>query len=479
MHPTGGTFGRARREQSGLGVAIIRVVYAWTDRLALADELAGVFLDGPWTAEALAERGSGRLDRWPAWMNALAFATVAADRVAPVDRRADLVRFIERFLRDRPAPPGEDELPLILRFLRPPPPVHTHGWAVAEISSVAVLAERLELSDGQLAWLADTRGWERTVDREQLRNYRYRWLPRRSGLPRLVEAPKARLKEVQRWVLHEILDHVPPHAASHGFVRERSVLTHAAVHTGQGVVVRLDLRDFFASVAAGRVYGLYRALGYEVSIARTLTGLCTNTIPTTIWSARQPPAQPGLVQPHFWLGRQLATAHLPQGAPTSPALANLVAFGLDRRLTGLSAALGMRYSRYADDLTFSGPHMTRSANRTLLSAATEIIRAEGFRLHPDKSTLRSAAQRQLVTGVVVNQRINAPRDDYDRLKAQLHRLARDGPVAASGPRSVDLEAHLRGRVAWVAALNPRRGEKLRRQLSAIDWDREPPRPHQP
>lgn len=469
MHPTGGTSGHARREQSGLGAAIIAVVYDIDDRLALAEELADAFLDGPWRAEALAERGSGSLDRWPEWMDALAFSAVALDRAAPVDRRAELVRFIEAFLRDRVAGPGGDSPPRIVRHLRSQRRAPAHDWPVAGIPSVAALAERLELSPGQFAWLADVRGWERTVDREKLRNYRYRWLSRRSGLPRLIEAPKARLKEIQRWVLHGILDHVPPHGASHGFTRGRSVLTHAVVHTGQSVVLRLDLRDFFASVSAGRVYGLFRALGYGHSVAHALTGLCTNTIPAMVWNAGQRPTEPWLIQPHFWLGRQLATPHLPQGAPTSPALANLAAFGIDRRLTGLSAAFSMRYSRYADDLTFSGPRLTGRANRTLIELAARVIGEEGFRLHHDKSSLRSAAQRQLVTGVVVNQTPNVPRDDYDRLKAQLHRLAIDGPDADNLGRPVDLQAHLRGRVAWVAALNPRRGEKLRRLLDAIDW----------
>ena len=470
MHPKGGTFGHARREQSGLGAAIIALVYDVDVRLALSVELADVFLDGPWRAEALAERGSGSLDRWPDWMAALAFSAVALDRAAPVDRRAELVGFIDAFLRDRAAGPEGDRPPRILRALRPQRRAPAHEWPVAGIPSVAALAERLELSLGQFAWLADVRGLERTVDREQLRNYRYRWLSRRSGLPRLIEAPKARLKEVQRWVLHEVLDHVPPHDAAHGFTRGRSVLTHAVVHTGQSVVLRLDLRDFFASVSAGRVYGLFRAVGYGHSVAHALAGVCTNTISTMVWNAAERPTQPWLIQPHFWLGRQLATPHLPQGAPTSPALANLAAFSIDRRLTGLSAAFSMRYSRYADDLTFSGPRMTSGANRALIELAARIIGEEGFRLHPDKSSLRSAAQRQLVTGVVVNQTPNLPRDDYDRLKAQLHRLAVDGPDPDNRARPVDLQAHLRGRVAWVAALNPRRGEKLRRLFDAIDWD---------
>ena len=190
------------------------------------------------------------------------------------------------------------------------------------------------------------------------------------------------------------------------------------MHTGRPVVLRFDLRDFFASVSAARVYGIFLTLGYDRSLAHTLTGLCSNTIPTTVWNATEPPEQPHLIQPHFWLGRALATPHLPQGAPTSPALANLAAFALDRRLSGLG----------------------------------------------------SAAQRQLVAGVVVNTHANIPRPEYDRLKAILHRFAVDGPGTYDPGRSVDLHAHLRGQVAWVNAVNPRRGKKLHRLLTTINWD---------
>jgi RNA-directed DNA polymerase len=466
----GGTSGHARRDQSGLGAAIMSGMYAPHDRLALAEELADAFLGGAWRAEELAERGAGCLDRWPEWMDRLAFAAAALARVAPVERRVELVAFIDSFLERHSADPRHPQPPQILRHLRAGHPALAPAWPVAQIESVSWLAERLELSAGQLQWLADARGLERTVSAERLRNYRYRWLRRRSGLPRLIEAPKARLKEVQRWVLHEILDQVPAHAAAHGFTPGRSVRSHALVHTGRAVVLRLDLRDFFTSIPAGRVYGLFRTLGYPHHVAHTLTALCTNTVPAAVWEMLERPAHPRLVQPHFWLGRQLATPHLPQGAPTSPALANLAAFRLDRRLAGLGSAYHLRYSRYADDLTFSGPRLTGAANRALIALATRIVGEEGFRVHADKSSLRTAAQRQVVTGVVVNRKINVARSDYDRLKARLHRLAVDGPDRRGPADAGQLRARLQGQVAWVASLNPRRGDKLRHLLEAIEWN---------
>jgi hypothetical protein len=237
----------------------------------------------------------------------------------------------------------------------------------------------------------------------------------------------------------------------------------------------LDLRDFFASISAARVYGIFLTLGYTPSVAHLLTGISTNAIPQAVWRDVPRTAEPRLVQPRFWLGRQLATPHLPQGAPTSPALANLAAFRLDRRLAGLAAASGLRYSRYADDLTFSGPGRLRRRREQFEELAAGIAVDEGFALNRGKSVLRSSGSRQSVCGVVVNVRPNVARTEYDRLKAILHNAARYGPAGQNHSGVADFEAHLRGRISWVASLNPGRGEKLRRRFAEIDWSQAPGR----
>jgi RNA-directed DNA polymerase len=133
--------------------------------------------------------------------------------------------------------------------------------------------------------------------------------------------------------------------------------------------------------------------------------------------------------------------------------------------------LDLCYSRYADDLTFSGPTPSRSQGEQLQELIAKIAREEGFAVNPDKSALRTAAGRQQVCGVVVNVRPNVTRGEYDRLKAILHNAARRGPDSQNRTGVADLEAHLRGRVAWVASLNPDHGEKLRRRFAEIDWGR--------
>jgi hypothetical protein len=224
------------------------------------------------------------------------------------------------------------------------------------------------------------------------------------------------------------------------------------------VVVRLDLEDFFAAVVAARVFGIFRAAGYPEAVAHVLTGLCTNAVPLS-----------ESVPDHFRLSRRLATPHLPQGAPTSPALANLCAFGLDRRLTALAARFGATYSRYADDLVLSGGPLLRRAADTVAAAVAAVARDEGFHVNDAKRRMTTRAGAQRVCGIVVNDRPNLARRDYDRLKAVLHDAALHGPAAANRAGVPDFRAHLAGRVAWLESLNAARGARLRERLDAIEW----------
>ncbi len=475
VHPAEALPGTRDRSSRGAAPPSCAVVHQSDDRYRLADALTGAFLGAAWTGELVAESGAACLESWPDWMPALAQRVVAVFRTAPLDRRHALLALVLEFLDERvpadePAP-ARPAPPAIAPFarMRASRPSGLAAWGLPAIPTAGDLAEWLELSLGQLDWMADVRGLERTVPREQLRNYRYLAVPRRGGMPRVIEAPKLRLKEIQRWILREVLSRVPPHPAAHGFVSGRSALSHAQIHTGQGVVLRLDLEDFFASVPAGRVYRTWRTLGYESSVAHVLTGITTNVVPLAVWQHIVTATPADAVQSRFWLGRQLATPHLPQGAPTSPALANLVAFRLDRRLSGLAQATGVRYSRYADDLTFSGPARLIRRRDRFEALAREIIRDEGFELNDGKSRIQAAGGRQAVCGVVVNVRTNVRRSEYDQLKAILHNAARGGPASQNRDQVDDFRAHLLGRISWMGALNPARGRRLRELFAAIDW----------
>jgi hypothetical protein len=135
------------------------------------------------------------------------------------------------------------------------------------------------------------------------------WQPRQGGPPRPIARPKLKLKQVQRWILHEILDRIPPHDAAHGFVRGRSARTHAAIHADMATVVRLDLEDFFASVPASRVHGIFRTAGYPEAVAHCLTALTTAVVPAHEWDALPRPSEPEAIKRHR-LGRRLAAPHL-------------------------------------------------------------------------------------------------------------------------------------------------------------------------
>lgn len=347
------------------------------------------------------------------------------------------------------------------------------AWPVPPLADVDALAAWLDLTDGDLHWLADPRGSERRVRDAPLRHYRYAWAPRRTGGIRVIEAPKSRLKQAQRQILHGLLVHIPVHDAAHGFRPGRSALTHARAHVGRRVVLGFDLRDFFGTIAAGRVFGILRQAGYPPEVAHLLVALTTNVVPAGFWASLPVPSALAAITAHHHQGRRLAVAHLPQGAPTSPALANLCAFTLDRRLAALAAACGGRYTRYADDLVISGEAELERRAAGVRAGVARIVRESGFALHPGKSYLSTAAGRQRVCGVVVNTRPNVPREEFDRLKALLHALegghdlVPDRAGAGDGRHAIDMRAHLRGRIDWLCQVNPARGARLRSRFDAL------------
>jgi RNA-directed DNA polymerase len=236
------------------------------------------------------------------------------------------------------------------------------------------------------------------------------------------------------------------------------------VHVGEAMVIAADLADFFPATPLRRVHGIFRSLGYPWAVARALTGLVSTSTPEAVFMRR--PASEG----HSFAKRKLhAVRHLPQGAPTSPALANLCAFGLDVRLAGLARVSGATYTRYADDLTFSGDAAFGKRAERVLAAVGRIAEEAGYRLNVKKTRVMPAHQRQVVTGVIVNAHSNVARNDYDALKAVLHNCVRYGAATQNRDGVADFRAHLDGRVHWVEQVNPLRGAKLRRLFEGIAW----------
>lgn len=331
-----------------------------------------------------------------------------------------------------------------------------------DIAAPGKLAEWLELTPGQLAWFADCQSRECRLSAGRLRHYQYRWIRKRHGEARLIEIPKFKLKQIQRRLLDGLLSRVPPHDAAHGFRQGRSIRTFAAPHAGARVVIRIDLRNFFPSISRRRVLAVFLTAGYLEAVARLLAGLCTNAAPSDVWEDF--PGSGSLRE--RWPSESLYTVpHLPQGAPTSPALANLCAFRLDCRLSGLARAMNASYTRYADDLAFSGGDELRRAARRFQVAVMAIALDEGFQIHARKTRVMPQSSRQRLAGV----HPNVSRCEFDRLKAILHQCARHGPESQNRDGHADFRAHLAGSIAYVAMLNPQRGERLRRLFERIAW----------
>lgn len=435
---------------------------------ALATALAEAMLAGRWDRAGMVASMSTTLGRTagrPRWLWLLADEVLVGHPGPPLDRPRELATAVratatlQRVLTRRRRPKIAHRTPT-------PTVTVSRPFPTPRIDQAQDLADFLDISVDELVLLADPANKARRAAARRIAHYRYRWVEKLSGA-RLLEAPKPRLKAVQRQLLDGLLAPVPVHPAAHGFIAGRSAITGAAAHVGADVVMTVDLEHFFAAITAGRIWGVLRSAGYPEPVAHLVTGLVTHASPVAALGTMPPGPDRGR---DFRLRRRLAAPHLPQGAPTSPQLANLVAFSLDRRLDAYARAAGATYTRYADDLTFSGGRALSRTADTLLTAVGAIVAAEGFRLNPAKTRQRRAYQRQSVTGIVVNDRPNLARPEYDRLRAILHDCATRGPAAANRDGRPDLRAYLLGRIGWVAALNPARGTRLRTSFDAITWD---------
>lgn len=422
--------------------------------------LAAAFLAGRWTARSLLARGKQAWPQTGQWMRGV----------------------VRQLVQTFAAPPALDELVGVLLqytwrqaynglgrcyfgvMTMAPRAAQIADWQLPALTTAGQLAAWLDVSSGQLDWLADVRGWTVEQPSTKLRHYVSTWRPRRRGRTRLIESPKPNLKRIQRRILREILDRIPQHDAAHGFRRGRSIVTYAAPHAGQRIVLRFDLLDFFPSVRAARIHALFRTVGYPDEVARLLTGLCTTITPEDILDQRPEPRPSDEA-----LGERLRARHLPQGAPTSPALANLCARRMDARLAGLAKTCDAIYTRYADDLAFSGGELLARSARRFQVAVAVIVAEEGFELHLQKSRFMRRGVRQQLAGIVVNRWINIRRGVVDELKAILTNCIRHGAHTQNRAGHADFRNHLLGRIAFVAQINPQRAAKLTALFERIEW----------
>lgn len=445
--------------------------HTMTPKNQVATALADVLLAGPPGAAAFTARLAEALGTRHAWLPSFARRAYRRfGRELAYEHRRQLIEFIRNDpgygeAWDAPVKPKVRRFFPVVPSMGRPPGVLA-DCVVPRLPTPGDLAAWLGVTFRELQWYADLRGLIQSSD-GALCHYRYKWIPKRHGDYRLIESPKPELCAMQRKILHDILDRVPAHAAAHGFRRGRSCQSYAAPHVGKSVVLRMDLRNFFGTVSAGRVNALFGTLGYPEETTRYLTGLCTNRI--AAGAVRNIPGADAEFKLPWIECKRLGAAHLPQGAPTSPALANLCALHLDFRLTALAEKMGAEYTRYADDLAFSGGEAVRRRVNRLGELVAAIALQEGFEVNFRKTRAMHKSDRQVLTGIVVNEKMNVHRAEFDRLKATLHNCLRHGPTSQNRDGHRDFRAHLLGRVNHLRRLNPARGTRLQALLERIEW----------
>ena len=438
---------------------------------AVISALARSLVAGEPTVEAIRARAARTLGRPWRWLQPLARRYVVAfgDRTRP--RHREVIRFLLDDPEFRQVLAEHRDKIAVAEWLTEPqrmqPVDAALRWDLPVIETLGDLAAWLSVHPTELEWFADLKGLCCKLSGSKLHHYHYRVLPKRSGGARLIESPKRELKDLQRRILSSILDRVPAHPAAQGFVKGRSIVTFASPHVGKQVVLRLDLENFFPAFPAARAQAVFRTLGYPEPIADRLGGICSNATPRSVWNDR-----PLEIDAKQWREARVlyARPHLPQGAPTSPALANIMAFRLDCRLSGLAKSAGAVYTRYADDLAFSGGVEFARVVERFAAHAAAVALEEGFGVNHHKTRIMRRGVRQSLAGIVVNRRINLRRADLQVLEATLTNCARFGLESQNRQGLANFRAHLEGRIGFVEMVNRAKGARLRSLFEAIPFE---------
>jgi retron-type reverse transcriptase len=317
------------------------------------------------------------------------------------------------------------------------------------LSTPAELAETLGLSIPRLRWLAFH---TEVAGRAHYIQFK---IPKKSGGTRTLCAPHRSLSEAQRWILDNILSRLPAESAAHGFLPSRSIVTNAQPHAGRAVVINLDLEAFFPSIGFARVRSVFEKLGYSPAVATILALLCTEC----------PRREVVFAGTRYFVAT--GPRGLPQGACTSPALSNQVARRLDRRLTGLATKFEATYTRYADDLTFSGNANLNAKTGYVLARVRHIAQDEGFLVNESKTRVQRRNRTQMVTGLVVNDRPGVLRAEVRRIRAILHHARSEGLEGQNRDQHPNFIAWLEGKISYVAMVRPEVGQKLKAELERL------------
>jgi hypothetical protein len=289
---------------------------------------------------------------------------------------------------------------------------------------------------------------------------------------RTICAPEPMLMKAQRWIHEYILKAGIPHQASSAYQPGSRIRDAAAQHSNARWMVKMDVTNFFESVLEPRVYRVFRSLGYQPLMAFELTRICTRI--RKGGARRKPTTKPFKIERYF----SSTLGHLPQGAPTSPLLANLVAFDLDCELSEVAARRGMVYTRYADDIVFSSSSddWARAKALALLKEGHDVLRAHGFEPNQAKATISGPGARKVVLGLSVSgEEPRLTRKFKNRLRAHIHYLkkfhsAGEPPFKRLGfDSSLGLQRHVFGLAYYAIGIERAWGKARLDELKALPW----------
>ncbi len=256
---------------------------------------------------------------------------------------------------------------------------------------------------------------------------------------RKISTPTIFLKQVQKWIQIFILKPVPVSKYATAYAPKSSIFKNAEMHVKQECVVNLDFKHFFESISSRDVYQLFCSFGYTKEIAGFLTNICT------------------------------LDGVLPQGAPTSPYISNLICRDLDKKLGDLASVTQMNFTRYADDLTFSG----KSSIINFLPQIRITIEDSGFKINENKTSIRYQHQRQEVTGLIVNHKVAIKKEFLRQLKQEVHYCLRFGAADHMQKANIsysNYKDHLFGKAYFVKIVNDELGNTLLEKLHRIRWE---------
>ncbi len=280
-------------------------------------------------------------------------------------------------------------------------------------------------------------------------------IPKKSGGKRKISAPKSQLKSFQQWILDNILNKISVGEMVHGFTSKKSIVTNAEPHLDKDIIINIDLKDFFPSISYKRVKGLFSRLGYSEQLSTVFALVCTQAHTEEVL----------LDGVKYFVHK--GERFLPQGSPASPAISNIIAYKLDKRLQGLAQKLGFVYTRYADDLTFS-THDTNEQNiNKLLYFVRQVINDENFTIHPDKLHIMRRKHQQKVTGIVVNEKLNVERQKLRKFRALLHNIEVNGWQNKTWGKAFHLINAIEGYINFVNMVNPSKAMAFKEKLNTI------------